>query len=223
MATYRKFDWNRARKDFATLFTDFFGFTAGDWVVTTVEAGGGAATEAVGNEAGGVLVITNDNFDNDADWFQWAGGAGAVKETFKFAADKKLQFVGRFKLSSFLNTDFMAGLYVTDTDPIGGVTDGIYFRSLTGTQTLQFVVEKNSTETVIQCGTIADDTYFDVEFYWDANGGKIDAYVNGTRIGAAVTDNAPDDEELALSFGVQNGSAAAHVMSVDYVGAQQQR
>ena len=35
--------------------------------------------------------------------------------------------------------------------------------------------------------------------------------------------NAPDDEELTLSFGIQNGAAAAKTLSVDYVGAYKER
>ena len=89
MATYRKFDWNRARRDFFTLFTDFFEHTTTDWILTTVEAGGSSATEALADAAGGILVVTNDAGDNDYDAFQWAGNKGAVAETFKFVAGKR--------------------------------------------------------------------------------------------------------------------------------------
>lgn len=219
MSTYRKFDWNRARKDFATLFTDFFTYVTGEWTTTVV----GTGTSALADAAGGVLVVTTSGADNDARWAQWAGNGGATKETFKFDPNKKLQFVGRFKLSDATDCDFFAGLYITDTDPVGGVTDGIYFRKLDGTNKLSFVVEKNSAETVLEVATLANDTYFDLEFYWAADGQKIDAFVNGTRVGGAVTTNAPDDEELALSFGVQAGSGNARALSVDYIGAQQQR
>lgn len=224
MSTYRKFDWNRARSDFATLFTDFFNYAAGDWVITTTEAGGGAATEAIGAQAGGVLVVTNDNFDNDGDNFQWAGGAGAVLETFKFVADKKLQFVARFKLSR-VDGDFFAGLYITDTDPVGGVSDGIYFRKLAAEAGLSLVVEKNATEsTVVVIETLAVDTWYQVEFYYDGGSDdKVKAYVNGYGSGSVPVTNAPDDEELALSFAIQNGSANASVLSLDFIGASQQR
>ena len=110
--TYRNFDWNRARSDFTTLFTDFHNYAAGDWVITTTEAGAGDATEAVGNLAGGVLVVTNDAADDDKDFFQWAGGKGAVAETFKFVSEKKLQFAFRGKLSDATQSDFFAGLYI---------------------------------------------------------------------------------------------------------------
>ena len=35
--------------------------------------------------------------------------------------------------------------------------------------------------------------------------------------------NAPDDEELAVSFGIQNGEAVAKVMTLDYISAGKER
>lgn len=217
MTTYRKFDATRDRNAFATDFDDFFKYVAADWTLTTVEAGGGSATEAVGAGAGGLLVVTNDNFDNDADWFQ------RTAESFKFIAGKKLQFTARFKLSR-TDGDFMAGLYITDTDPIGGVSDGIYFRKLAAEAGLSLVVEKNAAESaVVVIPAIVADTFYTVEFYYDGADDKIKAYVNRTGAGSVSLVNAPDDEELALSFGFQNGSANAGVLTVDFIGAQQER
>lgn len=220
--SYRKFDWQRARSDYATLFTDFFSYAAGDWVITTVEAGAGSATEALGAGPGGLLVVTNDAADNDGDFFQWAGGTGAAVESFKFNAEKKLQFVFRGKISDVTDSDFFAGLYITDTDPVGGVSDGIYFRSLDGTAELSLVVEKNGTESAVVVGTLANDTFFELELYYSKDD-KIEAFVNGTRAGSVPLDNVPDDEDLALSFGIQNGSANARILTVDYIGASQER
>lgn len=223
MSTFRKFDWNAARSDFFTLFTDFFTYTVGDWVITTTEAGAGSATEALSSAAGGVLVITNDDADNDLDAFQWAGGAGAVVETFKFTAGKKLQFAARFKLLEVLQADLMIGLYITDTDPIGGVTDGIYFRKVDGDATLSLVAEKNSTESAVEVTDLVAGTFVTVEFYYDGSNARIIAYVNGAVAGSVPLTNAPDDEEIALSYVVQNGQAVANVLSIDYIGASQQR
>ena len=224
MTTYRKFDWDRARKDFFTLFTDFFTYDTADWTLTTTEAGSGNATEAVGNLAGGILVVTNDDADNDFDAFQWAGQSGATKECFKFTSGKSLQFVFRGKVSDADQCDLMAGLYITDTSPVAGVTDGIFFRKSDDATRLYLVIRKNDTETTVDTGyDLLDDTYFDCEFYYDGSHDKILAYVNGSPSGSGVLTNVPDDEELALSFAFQNGAAAAKVLSVDYIGASQQR
>lgn len=221
MATYRNFNWNAARSDFSTLFTDFHSYLPADWVITTTEAGAGSATEVLG--AGGALVITNDAADNDLDAFQWAGGTGAVAETFKFTVGKKLQFSARFKLLEVLQADLMIGLYITDTDPIGGVSDGIYFRKVDGDATLSLVAGKNATESAVEVTDLVADTYVTAEFYYDGSNAKIMAYINGVLAGSVPLTNAPDDEETALSFVIQNGQAVANVLTIDYIGATQQR
>lgn len=221
MSTFRKFDWNAARSDFSTLFTDFHTYLTADWVITTTEAGAGSATEVLG--AGGKLVITNDAADNDLDAFQWAGGTGAVAETFKFTVGKKLQFVTRFKLLEVLQADLMIGLYITDTDPVGGVSDGIYFRKVDGSAVLSLVAEKNATESTVAVATLVADTEITAEFYYDGSNAKIMAYIDGVLAGSVPLTNAPDDEEIALSFVVQNGEAVANVLTLDFIGATQQR
>ena len=40
------------------------------WVLTTIEAGAGSATEVINDAANGELLITNDNADNDSDFYQ---------------------------------------------------------------------------------------------------------------------------------------------------------
>lgn len=220
MSKFRNFERSSSPLAMMSLFTDFNNYAAADWVITTVEAGAGSATEALANAAGGVLVVTNDAADNDYDAFQWAGGSGAVVESFKYASTKKLQFSARFKVSDADQTDLMIGLYITDTDPIGGVSDGIYFRVADGDASLTFVVEKNATETVVDTDVdLSDDTYVTVEFYYDGGGQRIMAFVNGAHACSAPLTNVPDDEELALSFAVQNGEAVAKVLSLDYIGA----
>ena len=61
---------------------------------------------------------------------------------------------------------------------------------------------------------------FDVEG-WTAT---IEALPNdNVKVGSAVGTNAPDDEELAVSFGIQNGEAVAKVMTLDYISAGKER
>lgn len=217
MTTFRAFDWNRAAHAFATYFDDFFKYVVADYTLTTVEAGAGAATEALLAGPGGLLLVTNDNADNDADWFQ------VPTEQFKYVAGKKLQFVMRFKLSR-IDGDFMAGLYITDTDPIGGVSDGIYFRKLAAEAGLSLIVEKDAAESAaVVITTLAADTWYEVEFYYDGVDDKVKAYVGGVGSGSVINTNAPNDEDLALSFGFQNGSANASTLTVDYIGARQER
>ena len=94
---------------------DFDKYTASDWVITTTEAGSGNASEALADGDGGLLVVTNDDANDDADFFQWAGGSGGVIESFKWEANKQLFFKARFKTSDADNSDVVIGLQITDT------------------------------------------------------------------------------------------------------------
>ena len=202
---------------------DFDKYTASDWVITTTEGGSGNASEALGDVDGGLLVVTNDDADNDSDEFQWAGGSGGVIESFKYEADKGLYFKTRFKVSDATESDFAVGLVITDTTVIDGTTDGIFFRKADGATSVELVIEKDSTETTVSCGDAADDTFMTLGFYYDPRIRKFSVYKDNVKVGSAVNTNAPDDEELAVSFGIQNGAAAAKVMTMDYISAGKER
>ena len=204
-----------------TYFNDFDTYVAGDWTITTTEAGAGSATEALTDVDGGVLLITNDDADNDADFFNKVG------ESFLMVAGKKAFFKARFAVSDATQSDVVMGLQITDTTPLA-VTDGIYFRKDDGDANLDFVVIKDSTATTATAiTTLADDTYITVGFYY--NGVDKVYYAastdsnNPTVLGGSVVTNLPDDEELTISFGIQNGEAAAKTMSIDYIFAAKER
>lgn len=232
MTTFRKFDHLKANENTSQFFDDFFRYTAGDWVITTTEAGAGDATEAIADEANGVLLITNDAADNDLDALQLA------KETFKLTVGKKLMFKMRFKVDDATQCDLVLGLHIRDTSPFASApSDGIFFRKDDDDKLLDFVVGKNSTYSTLlgKAGTLtelANDTWRTVEFYYDGgplaastgvDAGKIAAFVDGTRVGALPMTNAPDDEELAISFAIQNGSAVARNLRIDYILVRQER
>jgi hypothetical protein len=189
-------------------FNDFDHFAAADWTITTTEAGAGSATEALGDADGGVLVITNDAADNDADFFQKVG------ESFKFKA--------RFKVSDAVESDFVMGLQITDTSPLA-VSDGVFFQKDDGDALLDFHVVKNGTATdVAGIVSVVSDTYLEVGFYYNGVN-EIEYFVDGVKRGHTAVTNLVDDEELTISFGIQNGEAAAKVMTVDYVLVAKER
>jgi len=199
-----------------TYFNDFDTFTAADWTITTTEGGAGDATEAITNADGGRLLITNDDADDDRDFFQKVG------ESFKFATGKRLFFKALFQVSDATQSDFVMGLQITDTTPLA-VTDGVYFRKDDGDALLDFVVIKDSTATTATgIATVVDATDITVAFDYDGDS-AIRYYVNGVQIGTSAVTNLPDDEELTISFGIQNGAAAAKTMTVDYVFASKER
>ena len=201
-----------------TYFNDFDTYTAGDFTVTETQAG---ATQALTNVDGGVLLLTNSAADNDLNALQKVG------ESFKFEAGKKLFFKSRFAVSDATESDFVIGLQITDTTPLA-VTDGVYFRKHDGDANLDFVVIKDSTaSTATAITTVANNTYLTVGFYY--NGVDEVVYAasvdnnNPTILGKLPIDNLPDDEELTISFGIQNGEAVAKTMSIDYIFVSKER
>lgn len=197
-------------------FDDFDRYVAGDWTITTTEGGSGDATEALADVDGGVLLITNDDADNDLDFFQKKG------ESFLMASGKKAWFKARFAVSDATQSDFVMGLQITDTSPLA-VSDGIFFQKDDGDTNLDFHVEKDGTATSASAiATVADATYLIVGFYYNGVD-AIEYYVNDVKIGTLAVTNLPDDEELTISFGIQNGEAAAKTMSVDYIFAAKER
>ncbi len=197
-------------------FDDFDKYTAADWTLTTTEAGAGSATEAASSADGGVLVVTNDAADNDADFFQWP------VETFKFVAGKELWFKARVKISDVTQSDFVMGLQITDTTPLA-VSDGVYFRKDDGDSILDCVTIKDSSATTESLsGLLADNTWVTMGFHYDGKNG-IEWFVDDVKRATTALTNLPDDEELTISFGIQNGEAVAKVLSVDYIAAIKER
>ena len=198
-----------------TYFNDFDTYVAGDWTITTTEAGAGSATEALTNVDGGVLLVTNAAGDNDADFFNKVG------ESFLFKSNKKMVFKARVSVSDATQSDFVMGLQITDTTPLA-VTDGVYFRKDDGDANIDFVVIKDSAATTAVAGTLVAATFIELAFYYDGKD-SIKYYIDGTHKGTSVTTNLPDDEELTISFGIQNGEAAVKTASIDYIFASCER
>lgn len=183
----------------------------GEWDITRVEAGAGESTIAVIDGVGGIARITTDAAENDG------VNAQLVGEAFELTADQDL-YCGFFgvKLSDATESDLFLGLCITDTDILGGATDSIGFRKVDGSTDLTFVVEKNSTETVVSgLHTLVDATAVDLEFYY--NGSTLEVFVNGVSVATPAVTNLPNDEFLRLSWHFLAGAAAAKTCDVDKI------
>lgn len=199
-----------------TFFDDFDRFNSADWTITTVEAGAGDATEALTDGDGGLLLITNDAADDDSDFFQKKG------ESFRFASGKKLFFESRFKVSDATQSDLVMGLQITDTEPLD-VTDGVFFIKSDGAATVTLRVEKDNTATASSTvATMANNTFVRLGFYYNGVD-AVFAVVDGAAVARLATTNLPDDEDLTVSFGIQNGEAVAKTMTVDYIFVAKER
>lgn len=198
---------------FHSYMEDFDYYVAGDWTVTETDSG---ATQALTDGDGGLLLVTNTAADNDLVGIQKKG------ESFRFESGKKLFFEARFKVSDATQSDLAIGLQITDTTPLD-ITDGVFFIKADGSTSVSFSVEKNNTATTTTAvATMADDTFITLGFNYD--GGSVMQYcVNGVVAGTSVTTNLPDDEDLAISFALQNGEAVAKTMTVDYIFVAKER
>jgi hypothetical protein len=198
---------------FHTYMEDFDYYVAGDWTVTETDSG---ATQALTDGDGGLLLVTNTAADNDLVGIQKKG------ESFRFASGKKLFFEARFKVSDATQSDLAIGLQITDTTPLD-ITDGVFFLKADGSTSVSFLVEKNGTATTTAAvATMANDTFITLGFNYD--GGSVMEYcVNGVVAGTSAVTNLPDDEDMAISFALQNGEAVAKTMTVDYIFVAKER
>ena len=201
-----------------TYFDDFFEYHSGIYTITTTEAGSGNASEAITSGAGGQLLITNDNADNDLDFFQLKG------ESFKWDSSKRMFFSARFKTNDATQSEIVMGLQITDTTPLD-VTDGIFFLKVDADTKPDLIIEKDNTSTlsILEMDAMEDDTFVTLSFEYDpldvATGGAVfRVYQDDVQVGEITgTTNAPDDEDLTISFGIQNGEAAAKTLTIDFI------
>lgn len=179
------------------------------WTVTRVEAGAGESTVAKTDGAGGLLLLTTDNAENDGLNLQLLG------ESFKLASTAALYFGIRMKLSEATQSDFFAGLAITDTDILGGVTDRIGFQKLDGATDVKAMLEKDGTETLSAALATLDTEYHIFEFYFD--GTTVEFFIDGVSVATPAVTNLPNDEELRPTIQVLTGAAAAITATIDWV------
>jgi hypothetical protein len=202
--------------NFRRYWEEFDRYAAGEWTINRTEAGSGSGATALTSVDGGALLITNDNANDDNSRFQ------LPSEGFKWESGKRLYFETRFKISDATQSDFVIGLQITDSTPLD-VTDGIFFIKDDESTSVRLRVEKNDTGTEATVATLASDTFVTLAFYYEPSDGKIQYFVNGAKVGAAAITNVVDDEELAVSFALQNGDGNIRTMTIDYIFVAKQR
>ncbi len=180
------------------------------WTITRVEAGGGESTFAPIDGVGGLCRVTTDAFENDGINAQLRG------EAFKLTTTTAGVYFGiRMKASEATQSDFFAGLAITDTDILGGVTDRIGFEKLDGSTDVKVMLEKNTTETLSSSVLTLDASYHIYEFFF--SGTKVEFFVDGVSKATPAVTNLPDDEDLRPTIQFLAGDANARTLDIDWI------
>lgn len=197
---------------------DFNKFNPGDWFITRIQSSTTAGAETIGDADGGVLAFYPNAGDDDSTFFEWKAtdNVTSASEIFTFESGKKLWFKARFKVSDTGESDYFIGLKSADTTPLTSPVDGVWFQSDDGDDYLDLKVYSGSAVVLADTAiaTLVDNTYVTCGYHFD--GGRLYYYVNDVLVGENGSLSVPT-AALTVSFGVQNGAAAAKTMSVDYV------
>lgn len=185
---------------------------------TVVDATNVDATIALGDADYGTAVLTCGAADDDSIEAQQRSEGLSLN-----VLGRTLYVFGRMTLSDATQSDFIFGLASRDTTIITAVDNSVAFRKDDGdTQIDQNATASsatiNSTANVATMSTSAKE--YCIRVVTDANTlgtGTVTFYVDGTAVGTFTSASLPTTE-MAISFGVKNGEAAAKVLTVDNVG-----
>ena len=204
---------------------DFHKFNPGDWVTTRTETPSTAGTavtagaETITDATGGVLQVTLAGGDNDSAFFQWKGydHVTTASEIFTLESGKKLWMRSRQKISNSGDSDFIVGLQSADTTPLTSPVDNLIFKSDDDDDFLDFQVYKASVASLndVAVATIADDTWFTSGAYWDGVD-TLEYFYNNSAVGKSESITQPT-AAMSPIFGLRNGSAAARILSIDFL------
>jgi len=175
-----------------------------------------ASTFAHGDVQGGAVILTAAGADNDGVSLQLGDELAGAGESVTFAAEYPTYFGIRFQMADVDQSEILTGFCITDTTLLGGMTDGMYFRTVDADATLYFVLEQNSVESATAVATLTDAADVECEFlYWGSN---LYVYVDNTLVATiADTDaNFPNDELLRLSLEFLDGEAAGNTATVKW-------
>jgi hypothetical protein len=216
------------------LFNDFDTFTAADWVVTAT----GAATEAITAGDGGQLLLQNSAANNDLVSIQYAGGTGAVSPTFLFEATKDMFFGCSVTLDDATNAAMLVGLAIADTTPITSIpVTGMYISKPAATTFPQAILQNASVGTLTAQAAVpmVSAVQIDLGLHYTASDGNCTFYMGTPGAGGApafgpqaAQFRLPSPLTLPVAlvapiFALQNGTAAARNMRIDWYCAAKSR
>ena len=193
---------------------------SGEWLVTPIDGGtdNGETITIIDSGKGGWVKFLNNDADNDALNIQKNGEA--------YKLDTSLFYETKLYLTDVSETDFLAGLGVSDTEALGaittaganpGITDFVGFLCPDSSGNVYAACIINSTVTITDTGVdLADATANTFRFEADAQKQEVRFYVDGVLV-ATITTNIPNDQTLSPIYMVRNDGAVAQSMVVDYI------
>lgn len=203
-----------------SFFKDFVEpYNSSEWDINNTDGGGDTSEVcAVNDGVGGELTLTTNDAENDAEQRTY------VTESFKLVSGKQLWFEARVKMSAATQSEMMLGLI--KSEDLTGVSDlmpadGVVFTKDDEDTEIDFSSSKDGSQIEHTNEATLDTNYHRYGFHFDG-AGTINEYIDGEKVGYAES-NICDDEELAPSFMVKTGSAAARTMTIDYIHVVQQR
>lgn len=203
------------------IFDDFDKYTASDWVVTETDP---AATETLAAGDGGLLLLTNTAASGDLVSLQWAGGSGAFYGPMSFDPTKDMIFAARFKISNATTALAVLGLCTVDTTPIASLpANGIMVSKPASTTTLSGVVRSGSASTSAAGAAVVADTFVTAAVVYTAADGKMTFYQDGGAYPITGWTAPVAGQALAPTIALQNNSAVARTMTIDWMLAAKAR
>ena len=181
------------------------------WVMTAIAGDAGDATLTAGVTHSGEMICGTDSTENDG-FNLYVDG-----EAFKLEANKPCYFGMRLKSSDADATDLIVGLATIDTGIWANVpNDIVYFHSADAVAVFSFSTGKDSTYTTdASAGTLEDNTYSILEFYWDGST-YIHAYFDGVLVASSST-NLPDNEALTPHIELLTGESNMNTVTIDWM------
>lgn len=192
----------------------------------------GVVTTALGHVAaahGGVALFAPGSTATNNAHYQWANNT-TILSPFTMAANKRLWLSTRFKCEDVDKNLPIIGLHTSQTDPWNTEpADQFLFRSLTSNGVLQFAAgTTNSTEQTITLNTMADDTWYRAEAFFDGQGTAW-AWVwsdTGDLLASGQCDQSSTyraDGAMTVAFGMEMVDTGADDMSIDYLNVYMER
>ncbi len=189
-------------------FEDFLDGTSSLSAFDVTEVG--TATQAIADEHGGILLLTNSAADNDATTLQLGNSVdGTTGETLLPAAGKFIYLETRLKKSDATQADWLFGATVIDTTPLSEAA-GYFFQKDDGDTQVDLWVNGSTTLNIA-----TDDTSYHIYGIKIVGVSQVEFWIdNVLKATLPFTGTAT---EVRPTFHIQDGEAVAKTMSIDYL------